>query len=82
MNQVSRLMEEKNELAREVVQLKEELRKCRAWNGYEDWKNFNYTYNDYEDRFYKGGQTTGVVPFSIAYTEMDLRKEYIKSNDL
>lgn len=82
MNTHKRLMEEKNDLAREVIELREELRKCRAWNKYEDWKSYNYTYDDYENKYYKGGSTTGVVPFSPAYEEMDLRREYIKLNNL
>lgn len=83
MGQVSRLMEEKNDLAREVIELREQLRKCRAWNNYEDWKRFNYTFDDYSDKYYKKQKLNGqAIPFSPEYTELDLRKEYIKLNNL
>lgn len=82
MSRIKRLMEEKNDLAREVVQLREDIRKCRAWLTYPDWKDYNYTYDEYENKYYKGGRTNGVVPFSPQYEEMDLRKEFIKLNNL
>jgi hypothetical protein len=81
MSQIFRLIEEKNELVREVIGLREELRKCRLWLGYEDWKGFNYSYNDYTDKYYKT-KDGKVMPFSKEYEEMDLRKEYIKLNNL
>lgn len=82
MGQVARLMEEKNELAREVIRLNEELRVCRAWLGYESWKSYHYTYDDFERVYYKGGQEHSVRPFTSALTEDDLRKEYSKLHKL
>lgn len=62
--------------------LVEELRKAKAWIAYDDWKSYNYTYEDYSEKYYKGGADTGIVPLSREYTEYELRQEYKKINNL
>jgi hypothetical protein len=66
-----------------VDYLLEELRKCQLWGRYEDWKESHFQYDEYFQKYHKRTSFNGsVAPFSSEYTEMDLRGEYIKINNL
>ena len=67
---------------KEIAELKEELRKQRARANYGSWVKFNYQYDDYDDSYCMWSQKSGVVPFSGGIKEMDIRKRYIKENNL
>lgn len=62
----------------------EELRKSRCWARYKNWKEQNYKYSDYEDKWYPRAKSGSyeVAPFSPQYEEMEIRQEYIKLNNL
>ena len=60
----------------------EELRKCRAWHQYEDWKEFHYQYDDYTGEYCQKGKGGSVLPFSGGIKEMDIRRKFIEENNL